>query len=274
MSNWVCGNFPNLLSFCRIIDSSIYDRIVMASSIVRVVRPRREKRGGDFATFTKGVKERVSALINGPQNGPSKKFREYMGKHGNDTIESLQVCRYPISGIIDKALNLLSFGYFQSEKNRLSYDKLFHLFLLIELRAEDGKKYSAILERNEVINLAPSKASDYKPVGGGCLNVPLYTKQGRGITLSELFNNALRHTPNIWLYDAVYANCQAFVLNILKSSKLNNTTLERFVSQKAETLIPKYLQFIGKRVTNLAGISDILINGAGIRKNKKLNKTH
>ena len=73
------------------------------------------------------------SLIRGRDNGYRPSIRELLKEQGGKTIKTAMLGRTPVRSMVTGALNVLSLG--QSEKNN-PYDKLFHLFLIVDL--EDG----------------------------------------------------------------------------------------------------------------------------------------
>jgi hypothetical protein len=66
------------------------------------------------------------------------------------------------------------------------------------------------------------------------------------------------------MYSAIRKNCQDFVMLVLNSNKLNTFELEKFVKQDASQLVPGFVEKFAKKVTNLAGILEVLVKGKGI----------
>lgn len=166
------------------------------------------------------------------------------------------MCKNPISETFDTILNLISTGQFQKEKQKLNYDNMFHLFLVLELK--NGLLIR--LEKNQVLNIGII-SKDFKKKS--CLKVPMV----KNLTINNLLNNALKNIgKSFFLYNAENNNCQIFIDNLLTYSNLNNNTLKNYVLQNTKKLInnlPSITKDLINGATDLAGFFDILLYGRG-----------
>jgi len=171
--------------------------------------------------------------VEGDTNIPPA-VRRFLRDHGNEEITSLKVARVPISRALDKLLNLVSMGGFDVGKQRANVDDFFHLFLVV------NDKYR--IEKNQLV-----KAMDYKPAEKEeSSNVPL---QGKKLTINELMANGASTVGNADFYknySAFNKNCQWWVMNVLKANGLDNPTLEGFVKQSLDELVPAVGSFTTK----------------------------
>jgi hypothetical protein len=160
-------------------------------------------------------------------------------------VGDVYIARKPIQGIIDTLFNILSMGKFDEAKNNLSYDDLYHLFIIITL--EDGTMLR--VEKNQDINIAPSPAltnTEFIKVPVEFLNLTLF---------GSLENTRkLMGDSKFYGYDAFTNNCQDFVLSWLKSNGVLNINpqLESFVKQNAGELLkttPQYTDIVAKGIT-------------------------
>ncbi len=224
------------------------------------------KDGGGIGDVLKDIKDRISSIFSGPRNFASPAVRKFMEHYGGTRIVSIQVCRYPILGVIDKLLNFLSLGKFSATKKKYHYDDLFHLFMLIEVENSKGRRFGVISERNHVVNIAMAKESDYNPgVKGACMDVPYDKNQ----TLAEFVDNGVQSDPNFWIYDPITNNCQDYTLNMLRSNGILTPPLKEFVKQNASELVQPLVGKFARGVTDVAGILDVLIYGKGKPKKTK-----
>jgi hypothetical protein len=151
----------------------------------------------------------------------------------NEKINSLKVVRTPIAGIVNKLLNILSFGAFQNTLKEIGYDRAFHLTLWI------NDKYT--LEKNEVIRLKMGnpvkKGSEIMTVAG----VP-------SITIQELIDKTReRMGPERFSnYNPATNNCQDFILAILTAINASNPQLTAFIKQDAQQIYAKMPRFVSK----------------------------
>jgi hypothetical protein len=177
-----------------------------------------------FGNIGNKIKD-VITPVPGDTNIPPA-VRRFLRDHGNEEITSLKVARVPISRALDKLLNLVSLGGFDVGKQRTNVDDFFHLFLVV------NDKYR--IEKNQLV-----KAMDYKPAEKEeSSNVPL---QGKKLTINELMANGAAAVGNADFYknySAFNKNCQWWVMNVLKANGLDNPTLEGFVKQSLDELVP------------------------------------
>ena len=78
--------------------------------------------------------------------------RAILKNYGHNDIVQITVCRAPIHKMIDKTLNILSLGKWESLKRDSDYDRMFHLYMVIKL----GNGHMIRLEKNQVINISTS----------------------------------------------------------------------------------------------------------------------
>ena len=69
-----------------------------------------------------------------------------------------------------------------------------------------------------------------------------------------------------FVYDSIRANCQDYVLSHIQANKF--VTDFGFIKQNTDDLIPKYLEYINRFVTDTASRGDVLLNGRNIFNNK------
>jgi hypothetical protein len=187
-----------------------------------------------------------------PRDNFPPAVRSLLSQYGNQKVVSILVCRKPIDSMIATALNWLSLGTFNKKMKKMNYDSMFHLYLYIRL--ENGATISC--EKNHVISMNETTPNlnntDVRNV-----NVR------KVITLNQLMQNAVAFRgPQFYIYDSVTANCQDFVLSILRGSDLDADV--SFIKQKAEEVVPFYLRHLNKVVTDAASAADVMIHGYGV----------
>jgi hypothetical protein len=204
---------------------------------------------------------KVAAVIPAPRNKFPPAVRKFMEEHKDDEIVSSTVCKTPIFGIIQKTINILRKITFR--KANPTYDKLFHLFIFMQLKSPDGKTSNIRMDRNQTFELKPGqpdKKGDCKPVG---------KFNGK---FGDIFEKAIKaNKENFFVYDAVNNNCQDMVISVLKAGGVATAELSKFVKQDVKQLLPAFITNGAKKVTDLAHGVDVLINGEGA-KNKMLPK--
>lgn len=186
--------------------------------------------------------------------------RNILGRFGSGQVYHITLCREPVKSYINTVLNIISLGSWNAAKNKMNYDKMFHLSMIVDLAMPEGSKVSLKIEKNEVINMTTKVA-----VQGDAerMDVPVPCC----ITLIEMLQKAEQTvgTP-FFTYDAFTNNCQAFILSILKANGLASPDITAFVSQDAEALLkelPEHVPAFASAITNLAGFWNRLYKGQG-----------
>jgi len=165
---------------------------------------------------------------------------------GNQIVNKISVCRKPVLSIIQKALNILSFGSFKKNMEKLGYDNVFHLYMVLYL--SDGSIWS--LEKNQRVNVVKGPI-----LGGDCQEIQ-YGKK----TLNDFILTAEnRNIPGFYRYDAFKDNCQKWIKDIMNSNDINN--LDSFILQDVDTLVPSLLKRFAQGATDIAGVADYVIRG-------------
>ena len=166
------------------------------------------------------------------RKGFSKTDKAFMAKYGSWRIQSMTIIRTPLSSYVDKALNLLSVGEWQSTKSKVGYDKMFHLAIIGMLQPPAGLNATPIkfiTERNDTVRIREFEAND---VGRDTqtMDVPLTNATSR--TLNNIFDTAIRDLGDrLWEYDPFTNNCQNYVLQILGEDNLLTPQIQHFVLQ-------------------------------------------
>jgi hypothetical protein len=182
----------------------------------------------------------------------------FLEKKGAGVIERILVCRTPVSGTIQRVLNLLSLGKFDEAKRDLVLDKLYHTFMRISY-VLNGAHHQVVLEKNEKPYFTESRGRSQEEN----MVVPV-----TGLTIKDFVNDAIRKVGfnRYFVYDAFTNNCQRFVLDNLTSSPQVQVSpaVIAFVNQNAEQLlsrIPGYVQPISHLLTNTANRTESVLRG-------------
>ena len=200
---------------------------------------------------------RFITAFTGYREGPSPSVREFLKKYGDLKIRLIQVNRLPINSAISRLLNVLSLGQVNRRLKSLNYDKLFHLFTVIQL--SDGQVIR--IDKDEVVKIVPWKWSIRMNKKEEIMPVSL---RGQSLSLNQLFERAENEIGKkaLWVYHPVTANCQFFTLYLL--SPFLTPPIVKFVSQSVGSILNPVLQSISTGVTNVAHKADILLNGEGL----------
>jgi hypothetical protein len=169
--------------------------------------------------------------------------QRFLKANGDTIITSMRVERKPLSKTIEGILNTISLGSFDSAKKNLSYDSMYHLYVVI------NDKF--ILEKNELLNFtnySPSSNSESMDVK----NIP------KGLTINELVDKTRKKMGDSFIkYSAFNFNCQHFILNLLQANGLDTAELKKFILQDAKKVLeglPSYVEDLTDNVTDIASI--------------------
>jgi len=205
------------------------------------------------------VVQRVVDVSKGKREGYSPKVRAYLAANGNKTIAGLTLRRDPIRSVLHTAINAITLGRWGAARKKYAYDKVFHLGLEVKL---DGGP-TTIVEKNEVINVGPSKPADSDT------EVMVLNDPGT-LTLQQMLDNAQKLMGGRFFpYSAFENNCQDFIIAILRANNLWTAARDQFVKQPLEQVInelPSYTGRLANVATDLAAVADVAIQGRGKRR--------
>lgn len=185
--------------------------------------------------------------------------RDVLKQKGDLVIKKIFVCRVPISSNIINLGNLISNNKLDNIKEKLGYDKLYHLFMVLKL--EDNTLY--LVEKNEVIVL---KQIDDIPDNTEVIKINM---KNRVIPLDALFENTIKlmGLDKFLKYDVANNNCQFFIVNILKANGLLTPAYNKFISQNIVMLFRKLgkpYKIVVDFVTNFFSKTAPMVKGSGL----------
>lgn len=185
------------------------------------------------------------------------KSRQLIGQVGGEKVVSLRVERRPIL----TWLNYATFGLYKKALRRVNYDRMFHLYLVI------NNKY--MVEKNEVLNFV-----NYKPLKQKRETMEVVLPKDYNSTINELLDNTRTYMGDEKFsnYDVDNNNCQVFVASILQANKLITPRLLKFVKQNVASVLKQFpfSKTVITGITDLAARINRLVEGEG-RKHKKHN---
>lgn len=191
--------------------------------------------------------------------------RDILNNIGNETITEIFILREPVNKIIKKLLNYISFGEFNKNMDKLNYDDVYHLSLMVKINNSYYK-----IEKNEVINIEPIRNKpDQDKIQ--------VTNYNNNLTLNQMLNNAKKlYKPEdeFYLYNYKNNNCQRFIYNILLGNNLLLDKYKNFIMQDATSLIIKSSPIASKIaniVTDTGALFNRLIYGSKLNKYNKKN---
>jgi hypothetical protein len=80
------------------------------------------------------IYNRIKETLGGPRTGPSPSVRSWLEIHGDTPIESISICKKPIFAWIERIGNWISQGKLKENMDKLGYDRLMHLFMIVRLK--------------------------------------------------------------------------------------------------------------------------------------------
>lgn len=205
----------------------------------------------------------ISQVITGSTDY-SPSVRKILEAEGSNLVHKIVVGRTPVQQAITMALNAVSLGQFQTNQDRLNYDKLFHLFS--EITLENG--HQVRVEKNEVITMTIGFKQDADTERQ---EVPMT----KAVSFSDLLGNARRKMKGkFFAYDSANNNCQDFIMALIQGSGLGTQENYEFIKQNTKQLFEKIprTRALAKQITNLGQRINIARSGGKISSNTIMPK--
>jgi len=215
--------------------------------------------------FIKNGVKRVKDVLTGVRKGASPSVRAWLEKYGDEEVVEMKICRKPIFSVIEKLANALSNNQLDRNKDQLNYDRLMHLFILIELYPRDsGGSRVYKIEKNHVVEIQKARWDTDSKTEEMRFNVNSAFRMNTSILSAERTVGIQR----FWIYDPRTANCQLFVKWLLQHTSGWNNQIETFVMQDADAILQGMglLARAGRVLTDIANVGDVALNGAGKRR--------
>tara|TARA_R110002072_G_scaffold7864_1_gene41943 strand:- start:1475 stop:2161 length:687 start_codon:yes stop_codon:yes gene_type:complete len=211
------------------------------------------------------MKKKTAGRIIGAKLSFSNKITKILDKYGNQKIRSIYIGRRPINSLVEKAFNIISLGKWSKLRDQYYYDKLFHLFLIIQM--DDDTVIS--FEKNSIVTMTEDDVR-CSTKDTECVKLDYPTDS---ITLDDLVRKPLERIgkEKYFIYDPFKQNCQIFIRAVLETFGLYNKKVDDFVYQDITDIVkelPWYVKYVAKGVTDLdATISKV--SGAGKEPDKQ-----
>ena len=176
-------------------------------------------------------------------------MRGWLAKYGDTEIQAVWVCKKPIYSIIESIGNWLSQGKMRENMDRLGYDRMMHLYMIVQLKNGPTVK----IEKNHVVEIKNSGDLGQR-----------HMSTGHPATVNAMIKQAeAGHGEAVWKYHLVDANCQKFIMWCLGTHA--SAGVRDFVQQDVEESLKDMGLFkkIATVVTDAAGVADVAMNGAG-----------
>jgi len=152
--------------------------------------------------------EELANLRGGYIDGYTNHSKETLRKYGDIEIKKLTVVRTPISGALNRLLNILSLGKMKRMKQKHGYNDYFHLYLVATLK--NGVKIVA--EKNERVNITTKYSLNSKsqtmeaPTMSWARERSIYVPP---LTMNRMLANTIHDIgrQNFFQYRALSLNC-------------------------------------------------------------------
>jgi hypothetical protein len=238
------------------------------SIVIGHLKPEHEHlEGSGLGDFFKKIGQKVKSVFTPRLDSYNNQTRKSLEQYGNMPVKRLTIYRTPIMKILDKVLNLVSFGKFSELKKKYGFDQLYHLALI----ADVGNK-NLVIEKNEVINVSTSYSTSSKTEKQ---DIPL---DGKEFTINEMFEVGRKTVGDKkwFLYDPFTNNCQFFIKYCLEAVSLYGTPEKNFLFQDLAELtkeLPSLTKKIAKGVTDVGAVVNKLRGkGNKMKKGSKAEK--
>jgi hypothetical protein len=205
------------------------------------------------------MKKKTAGRIIGAKLQFSNKIKKILKKYGNQKIRSIYIGRRPINSLVEKAFDVISLGKWSKLRDQYYFDRLFHLFLIIQL--DDDTVIS--LEKNSIVTMTENDMR-CSMKDTECVKIDYPTDS---ITLDDFIRKPLERIgkDKFFVYDPFQANCQIFIRDVLTTFGLYSKRVDEFVYQDITDIVkglPWYVKYVAKGVTDIdATISKV--TGAG-----------
>lgn len=178
--------------------------------------------------------------------------KRLLSEYQYSRVMKVRVGRIPLNNMVGTALNILTIGQWEQAKAKYGYDKIFHLFMVLDVMdRRNNKIVNIVLEKNETprlykINKLPnSQGTEY-------MNV----EKSIGITLGEFIGNAQASMKTkFWVYNAFDNNCQDFIIGVLGANHILTPQVRDFVKQPINDIVkelPSYTSSIATGITDIS----------------------
>ena len=201
-------------------------------------------------------------------------IKKILEKYNENIIKEIIIMRKPINKYLRNALNILSVGNFEENINKLNYDKIYHLFMIIIL----DNNIKILIEKNERVNIEIIENNKFNELynDGNVDKIKIDINDSPSgldkkhsflynFNLNQFINTSLKYmgNDNFFIYSSYKWNCQNFIYNILLSNNLMKKDYENFIMQNIEELFKNmnYIKPISDILTTTAAIGNYILSG-------------
>lgn len=184
----------------------------------------------------------------------TQSFSKYLDRFGDYAIQKITVCRVPLSKSIMALLNVASGNEFQKNLDKTPYDKLYHLFMKIQIADR-----FFILEKNEVLSFKPNerniKAESIEiDIGSSMLTLVKALDKTKQVMGGKFFS-----------YKPQDNNCQFFIQSFLDANGLGSSESENFIMQNVNSLFDQDTRF-RKLVNTVTAVGKVIAENKTVDK--------
>jgi hypothetical protein len=260
------GSWRDIFSPSRILNEAFNPDSILRKGIRDATTP--SKIINEVVNPDSIVRRRISDVSKGIRVGFSPSARKVIEKYGAWVIDVLVIRRVPIQSALHTAFQLITLGRWNSALAEENKDKLFHLGVMVSVKKDNQQQY-IIIEKNEVVNVAPTSPSiQGQEIMNG--NVPPNT------TLGEFLEKGISSVGDVrfFKYDPFTNNCQDFVATLLSANGVYSDQARDFTKQNIDQLVnklPNWTHAVAKGITDLGGIANVALEG-GAKPHSKFEK--
>jgi hypothetical protein len=159
------------------------------------------------------IKERLNDFVTGENTHVKKAL---LSEYADMPIKNIYICKKPVEKELLQIIKTVSKPFNELLKDpRYSYDRIMHLYIIIELVDDLGKSHYIRFEKNPRIvflysdNFEPN-TNDYYQIKSSNFKQP--------VLFGDLIKNTMQLMGDTWNnYDPLINNCQHFILNVINS---------------------------------------------------------
>jgi hypothetical protein len=159
------------------------------------------------------IKERLNDFITGENTHVKKAL---LSEYSDMPIKNIFICKKPVEKELLQIIKTISTPFNELLKDpRYSYDRIMHLYIIIELVDDLGKSHYIRFEKNPRIVFLYS--DDFKPQTKDYYQIKSSNFK-QPVLFGDLIKNTMQNMGNKWNdYDPLINNCQHFILNVINS---------------------------------------------------------
>ena len=220
---------------------------------LKMQRLRSMKRGGN------GIMDSVKTLkaLTFGQSDYTANVKKILKQYENQEIYNMTIVRTPVNGLVLGAMDAISLGNFSKNMEKANFDELYHLQCDITF----GNGQTIAVEKTEVVNIRKGKTIHKHKEEQDVSNIP-------NISFGELMENCMAGMGGrFFTYSAKNNNCQDFLLALLQSSDIGDSSDYTFIKQNTKQLFKNQglLNKFSDKLTGIGAKANIIMNGGSFK---------